>query len=438
MKTKSGITTVIFYMITGVLFAQNQNQQKVSINSLLEKVAVHSKEIKIAEHELEKSFLDVADAQNNKLPDISVNASVDKATNFPIYDSGLFEKPSQHDVIHTLYATNANFYLSIYEGLKKKNTVKLKEIEASLQKELFLETEATVKLQAVHLFLDLFLQDELRATLLADMKEKEHQLKEIKDLFDLGVILQSDVLRAELELSKRKMTLIEIENQRTKINQKLNVLIGNQDEQWVQPIFDTDSLPKLPLFSEALQQATTNAYAEKQSHFHVLAVEKNLELVKANNNVKIGLTGSFQFSNPQIFLYPYNDAWYHLGLVGIKASYSLSELYKNKNKKKIAKEAIEQAHMHHEKINDDVRTALYKEYLSFDEALKYVDVFKLNTKYAAENERILKDAYFNQTALITDLLDANVLVVKSNFELIQAQVNVFKNYYQLQFTQGTL
>lgn len=438
MKTKTCVLSIALLASSFLIHAQDEKAKHLNLEQLKEKVALHSKEIKIAAYQLEEKLHHVADAKNAQLPDFNITASVDKASNFLIYDKGLFSQPSKHDVIHTLYATNTNMYLSLYEGLKIKNTIKLKQIEADLSKELLVEKEAAVYLKSVLLFLDLYLQNEWELLMTADIKEKEHQLNEIKNFHELGVVLQSDVLRAELELSKRKMTLIEIKNQQVAINQKLNVLIGNADEELVKPVVEIQSLPKYENFNEALKEGSHRAYAEKISHWHVEEAEKGLEIVKANNRIKVGLIGAFQFSNPQIFLYPYNDAWYNLGLIGIKASYSLSELYKNKNKKAAAKIAIEEAHKHHEKISDDVRTKIYEDYLALDEAEKYVAIYQLNEAYALENARILKDAYFNQTSLITDLLDADVLVLKSKFELKQAQINVFKNYYKLQYSKGTL
>lgn len=436
MKRKSSI--LLLFITFNCYLGYTQQHQSLELQDVLQKVVIHSKSIKISEYKLDEKLLQVKDAKNNRLPDFNITASVDKASNFPIYDNGLFNKPSQHDVIHTLYATNTNMYLAIYEGLKLKNTVKLKEIDALLEKEKFLENVASVNLEAIHLFYDLYLQNEWESLMKADISEKEHQLHEIKNFYELGVVLHSDVLRAELELSKRKMTLIEIENQQVKLNQQLNVLIGYTDEQKIIPLVTIDHLPEHQNFDEVLEEGKENAFAEKQSHLHVQMVEKELDLIKANNNIKVGLTGSFQFSNPQIFLYPYNDSWYNLGLIGVKATYSLSELYKNKHKKAAAKVTVEEAHEHHKKIQDDIRTKLYKDYLDLEEAIKYVPIYKLNQDYALENARILRDAYFNQTSLITDLLDADVLVLKSKFELKQSQINVFKNYYKLQYTKGAL
>ena len=425
-------------MCSQYFFAQKMVSNHLTLKSMLEKVAIHNRDLKIAEYELEDKYVQIDDSKFNLLPDLSIAASVDKASNFPIYDNGLFNKPSQHDVIHTLYATNTNLYWTLYDGMKKLNTVRFNELASELEKEKFLEKTASVNLQAIFLFYDLYLQMELKNLMQEDIKEKEHQHKEIKDFYELGVVLHSDVLRAELELSKRKMTLIEIENQVTKINQQLNVMMGVKDDFIWNPIENISVLPNYENFNEALQIAVDNGYEEKMSSVHVKMVEKEYDIIKSKNSVEIGLTGSFQFSNPQIFLYPYNDSWYNLGLIGLKAQFSISELYKNKNKKVSAKISIEKAHEHHKKVNDNIRTRIYKDYLALDESVKYVNIYKLNVESSSENARILRDAYFNQTALITDLLDADVLVLKSKFEFKQSQINVFKNYYKLQYSKGTL
>lgn len=438
MKNKWGMAVMVWCAATLFTNAQKAEPQSLELSQLFEKVVLNSRELKMAEHQVNKREYGIKDAQNDRLPDLSVTVSADKASNMPIYENGLFQAPSQHEVIHTLYASETNLYWSVYEGLKKKNTVKLRVLQWELEQELFLEKKAAVNLKAVTLFLDLYLQYEWERLLKADIQEKEAQLKQVKDFYELGTVLQSDVLRSELELSKRRMTLIEIENEKRQLNQQLNILIGNDDEQCVLPVFNMEVLPQTDSFQRILEQGRSDAYMEKQSQHHLAIAEKEWQLSRSANALKLGVAGTFRFSNPQIFLYPYNDSWYNLGIIGLKASYSFSELYKNRNKKKAVREAVEEAHEHHKKVDDDVRTALYRDYLAFDEAVKYVSIFELNETYALENARILKDAYFNHTVLITDLLDADVLVLKSKFELKQARVNVFKNYYRLQYSKGKL
>ncbi|MNL30619.1 hypothetical protein D3C87_1523660 [compost metagenome] len=55
-----------------------------------------------------------------------------------------------------------------------------------------------------------------------------------------------------------------------------------------------------------------------------------------------------------------------------------------------------------------------------------------------ENARIVKQNYFNQTALITDLLDADIQLLQSKFDFTSAKIAAQIQYYQLQNVLGTL
>lgn len=414
------------------------SQQEITLNQVISRVSEHSRELKIQQLSTEVQKEKVRDVAYSKLPDITFNVSADEASNFLIYDNGLFNSASKHEVIHTLYSSNTNFYLNLYEGFRVKNSKKYEKLKLKLLQENTVELAASQKLLAIQLFLDLYLQNQWKELIQQDVIDKQHQLKEIKDFYEVGTVLQSDVLRAELELSKRKMTLIEIENQQKKINQQLNVLLGYDDNLVLFPLAFIEKNPEYKTYDDELEIGIQQAYREKISHYEVEMAEKNYELIASADYPKIGLSGTYQFSNPQIFLYPYNDSWYSLGMIGLKVSYSLDNIYKNKHKKAGAKLEIEEKHQHHKKIQDDIRTQLYQDYINLDESVKRLSIYELNEKYAKENARILKDAYFNNTALITDLLDADIQLLKSKFELKQSKINIYKNYYQLQFSKGAL
>ena len=66
----------------------------------------------------------VKDAKLERLPELSVRGSVEKASNIPVYENGLFSKPTQHEVIHTLYRAGADFYFNIYNGNKLNLKIK--------------------------------------------------------------------------------------------------------------------------------------------------------------------------------------------------------------------------------------------------------------------------------------------------------------------------
>ncbi|MEO8759324.1 MAG: TolC family protein, partial [Bacteroidia bacterium] len=103
-----------------------------------------------------------------------------------------------------------------------------------------------------------------------------------------------------------------------------------------------------------------------------------------------------------------------------------------------AKLEIEKEEEAHKDTEDKVRQQVKESYLRYKEALVQVEVAKVNVDQAIENERIIKDTYFNQTSLITDLLDADVQVLQTKFELASAKILAQTKYYLLQNVIGVL
>ncbi len=349
-----------------------------------------------------------------------------------------FSKPAQHEVIHTLYRLGADFYLNIYNG--NKLNLKIKENQ-TLQKVKEIKKEQAVSdihYKTATLYLELQKTLIFRDLIKQDIKDQEVQLKEIKSLYKNGVVLKSDVLRIELELSKRKMTLVTIENDILIAMQKLNIILGVPDEQIVIPEAPSSQWDVNTTYAEYLKLALDHSFDYHVSEQNTELSKIKLKQVKANVSPKIGMYGEFYYANPQIFLYPYNPYWYSLGIVGLKASFSISSLYHNTNKVKAAKLEFEKEEEAHKDTEDKVRQQVKEAYLRYREALEQIKVAETNVTQAKENARIIKNTYFNQTSLITELLDADIQLLQTKFELEAAKIMAQNNYYLLQNITGVL
>ena len=87
-----------------------------------------------------------------------------------------------------------------------------------------------------------------------------------------------------------------------------------------------------------------------------------------------------------------------------------------------------------QKIRIEVRTA----FLRHKEALQEVEALKLSVRQAQENYRIMQNRYLNQLAILTDLLDANSVLLNAELQLTNARTHVIYTYYQLQKACGRL
>ncbi|MHB8206292.1 TolC family protein, partial [Mucilaginibacter sp.] len=275
--------------------------------------------------------------------------------------------------------------------------------------------------------------------LLKDIAAQEKQLLQIQTLQKNGVVLKSDVLRAELKLSKQKLSLVTVDNDLAIANQKLNILIGLPDTQSVDPVqkINPDSISTKSQ-DDYLADAGGDAYQIKISAQETELRGLQLKDIKANVAPRLGLFANYGYSYPQILLYPYSGSIYGLGFYGIKASFSISSLYQNNHKTTMAKLDYENQEIEHAATQDNIRQQVNEAYLRFKEDLNRIEISKTNLKQAIENYRIVNNTYFNQTSLITDLLDADTQLLQTRFDLAAAQIAAQLQYYQLQNITGKL
>ena len=61
-----------------------------------------------------------------------------------------------------------------------------------------------------------------------------------------------------------------------------------------------------------------------------------------------------------------------------------------------------------------------------------------NIEQSQVNYKIVSTKYFNQLALLTDLLEADNIYLQSKYKLIEAQTSLLNYYYQILYTTGKI
>jgi outer membrane protein len=411
----------------------------LTLTQVWERAANFSKAVQMKQLHLEGSVEQIKDAKFERLPEVNIDGEYARITNMPIYENGLFKAPQQFEVLHQTYTAGADAYLNLYNGNKTNIEINARKTENKIAVEQKKLTLSEIKLRAAAYYLDMQRSIIFRDLLIKDIAAQEKQLQQIQALKANGVVLKSDVLRAGLKLSKQKLSLVELNNDLAIANQKLNILIGLPDEQKIIPTQNSvlDSLT-LKSNTDYLNDAGSNSYQIKISEQETELKKLQLKNIKANVSPKVGLFGLYKYSYPQIFLYPYSPYIYGIGMGGIKASFAISSIYHNYHKTKVAKLEYESQEIEHAQTQDNVRQQVNEAYLRFNEALNRIEVSKTNVKQATENRRIVSNTYFNQTSLITDLLDADTQLLQTHFDLAAAQIAAQLKYFQLQNVTGNL
>lgn len=415
-------------------------ENALSISQVWQLTDSNSRKIQMNNLEVMASEAGIKVARSERLPEIQANGVLAHIFKMPIYENGLFHTPTQFPVEPKYYKISGDAYLNIYNGGKTN-----REIAASKTENELAIAKKNLSKQEIHFlaavyFYDVYRNQSYKTLLLQDIKDREKQLHEINLLYKNGTVLKSDVLRAELRLSKQKMMLTEIENSIHIAEQKLNMLIGRADDTPLKPLIsETETDPVLIKgLAKYLAAGQSNSFKLQISEQEQKLGELKLKQVKSDILPSVGLFGEYMMAYPQIQFYPYALAPYRNGMVGIKLKIPVSALYTNKHKVKVAEIKLHQQEVEDEAVKDNIRQEVQENYIRYTESLKRIEVANENIKQAAESYRIVQNTYFNQLSLLTDLLDAETQLLQSRFELTTAKVNAKIQYYQLEKAVGNL
>nr|WP_199158510.1 TolC family protein [Pedobacter sp. ASV2] len=437
----------VFWMCISLLlssiFSYAQSEVKeittLNINQVWQLADSNSKKIKMQQLDVQTAEAKVKVAKAERLPEVEADAVLAHIFEMPIYENGLFHTPSQYPVEPKYYKISADAYLNLYNGGKTNREIEASKTELQISKEKQGAQTQEIHYTAAVYFYDVYRNQSYKKLLEQDIKEREKQLLEIGHMFKNGAVLKSDVLRAELRLSKQKMLLTEIENSISIATQKLNLLIGKEEQTVINPVVsDGDEKDFLKGMAEYMDRANSNSFQVKISEKEQQLAELRLKQVKSNILPSLGLFGEYAFAYPQIQFYPYSLSLYSNGMAGLKLKIPISSFYNNKNKVRAATLQLKKQHVEDEDVKERIKQEVQEYYLRYTESLKRIDVAQENIKQASESYRIVQNTYFNHLSLLTDLLDAETQLLQSRFELTTARVNAKIQYYQLQKVVGTL
>ncbi|PRZ27812.1 TolC family protein [Flavobacterium granuli] len=418
-----------------------QDSIPISLEKAWKKTAINSKEIKMKQLHTASGTEAVKNAKSKQLPEIGFNANYGKLANIPIFNNGILHHADYIPLKdHSIYGATIDAYFDIYNGHKLKTNIEKESAKQELSRYIEEETTESVHYQVAETYLKLQLFLEFEKLVKQNVYQNEARLRLIQKLHSAGVVLKSDLLRAQLQLSKQKTSLTEIRHNAQLAMQELNIFMGDPDNQKLKP---TDPIGfqqenKILSYTDYVDSAIDKSPLQKIAQQKVELSKLNLAALKADKLPRIGLFGDYSYSYPQIKLYPYENAPYLLGVVGVKLSYSISSLYHDVHKEEEANILYEEQKMAQENVQDNLRKAINTAYKRYVEDQEKIEELELNIKQATENYRILNQTYFNQLSLITDLLDADTQLLQAQFELISAKTAEQLHYYQLLKHTGDL
>ncbi|WP_270090776.1 TolC family protein [Sphingobacterium sp. SYP-B4668] len=436
------ICSVLLLSFTPRIYAQHiEKVHSLTLEEIWKVAEMNNRQLKLSALNLQQSKIEILEAKDRLLPELSLSGDAKLNSKFLIYDNGLFSSPQNVSVKGYGYGVGYNFNVNLFNGGKdKRNIVMKKEEEARKQYEVDLQKHS-VKYNVAVAYFDLYKFRHFYDFLDAEIEAEKKQLTRIESLHKNGTVLKSDVLRTSVKLSQLELSLSDVEKKIEIAKQRLNILMGRENDAEL-AIKHEDRIELNAItagdYNDYVDIAFNTSPEYKMVNSDIKWSELNVKQIKATLLPKVSLYSNYNYNYPQVSFYPYSNDLWGFGQTGIKVQFSVENLYKSKHSiahaQVVSNQAKEKANVKRDEIFLQVKEA----YLQQQQALESVKTAKQNIIKTTESVRVIRSSYLNQESLLTDLLEAENTLLEAKFNLTTAQTNVKLTYIRLLAIIGIL
>lgn len=429
------------HFLTGLILlaplpAATRPRLLLSVDSLLQLGMAQNVQLRILRQQEEMARSRAKTARTAKLPEVQVGLKGGYLGQPIVFREGL-SHPTRPQSPHWLQNYEIDLSQPIYQGGRIRYSIEKADIEQKIAELQTLQNEADIKLALLEQYMQLFSLYKQQTVLARNIEESTKRLENIKSKKRQGLITNNDVLRSELQLTNDRLALQEVDNSLTLMSQQLDILLGLDEQTLIVP--DTTLLRQInPTsdYADYLQKAYRDDWTMRRLRQETQLALNNQRLVKAEFLPQLSLYAGNTLARPitRTMADYYNNSWN----IGLTLSYPLSSLYKNRHKLEEARLNIDasqqQEELRKQSLRMEIRTALIRH----QEAQDRVKALELSVRQARENYRIMRNRYFGQLSILTDLLDANSVLLDAELQLTTARARVIYTYYELQKACGLL
>jgi len=436
-----------FFLLTGERsIAGDSNQTRMlSMDSAIALGLAHSHEVQFSSAQLAEVTSSYADIKNKLIPSVVLAAGYTRLSNIPTEYFAIPGFPGEipstalFPVILNNYSATASLAESIFNGFLLKNAMTNMEFTEKSAEYNVESKKKDVTLNVINTYLELFKLQQSYQLVEESLQQIAAHVKEVGDFAKDGLATQNDLLRVKLQQSNAELSEIDIRNQLLSINFNLDVMLGLPENTSIKvdsaSIMESKSIQALPYY---IQKAGQNREDIQASDMQQKAAEAGIKEAQSDLYPKVSIAADYDYLRPNPRIVPPLDQFQPTWDIGIRISYSLTDLYNNKNKTDVSRAKYAEAEANYAQLNDRAKMEINQSYLEYQQSLEKIEVAAKSLTQAEENYKLVKSRYDNHISLITDLTDANNYLLNAQISFISSKADAQLAYYKLLKSAGEL
>jgi len=421
--------------------APAQQTRKLKLEEAVKLGQEQSRTLKISQSKMAVMNSKYAELKDMALPGINLSAGYYRFSDIPPFQIQLTPNTppvTLFPVILNNYSSRASINESVFNGFRLKNGLLSEQYLIDASKLDYEKDKSDIIFNIVSAYYNLYKVQISKKIIEQSLAQADERIKEVRNMENQGLAIHNDVLRVELQRSNIELSEIDVNNNLEVANYNFGVLCGLTEGTLVE--IDSLNLFKAKDFKAFPDYLKTSL--EKRSDFRAAdlrrkASEVNLKVTKGALFPTLNVGANYYYSNPNPRYIPPSDVFHDTWDVGLNLNWNLTALYSNRHQTDEARTMILQSTAISEQISDGIRMEVNQDFVNYGQALKKIDVAQRSVKQASENYRTMLSKYNNSTALLSDLLDADVLLLQARLNLAWSKADAEISYNHLLKSTGT-
>jgi len=265
------------------------------------------------------------------------------------------------------------------------------------------------------------------------LQRAQQQMTRAEARFEVGVLTQTDVLRARVQVVESQEQLERARNQYAIALENLALEIGIEDEPGtlVEPSEKRFApVPVSDLYDTALTHRKDYRQAEKQ----VRGAEERVDFEQADYFPNISLEGSYTHTNESALFYGEDNDW----RATLKLSYPLFTGWRTSAEVDQAKSRLNEAEAAMARLKKEIRNQVRSVYLDIQTQKKVIQQLEERVNAAKRNYQQVSAQFEQGLVTAVDQVDAFTALNEAENRLAQAYYSYQLDQIRLDLATGTL
>jgi outer membrane protein len=439
LKTVFRLLFWLSLCFTGRLCAQDTSRARsLTLREVFDLALLNSSALRIAGESTDLARQQVEIAKNKRLPSLSGDLTYGYLSNAQIWTPSL-SNHTTGKIPHHLTVFNVSANQLLFAGKAVSNEIKKATLEEQVARLSQDKNTQDIKLLVAARYLDIARLNNLNKVYEGNRLLAENRLKNILAMARQGMVTRNDILRTELAISDLSLTIRRTDNDIRILNEELNTVIGLPETARLLP--DSSFLATF-VRNQPLEAFREQAYQVNPGLKIALTesgiAETNLKLLNSERSPVIAAFAASNLQRPYLNALPAIDVYYNVWQAGIGIKYNISSIYQSPKKIAAGRIALQRSKEKETLQKQNVDVSVSSGYIRFTEAQDDLRTYLSDLRSAQENYRIVEKKYFNQLALLTDMIDAANIKLEAETKVTNAGVNIVFTYCQLLNSIGNL